>query len=432
MNWSEWIRSIWQQPFTAMALASAACFCFYQQRREGGPSAKLYSLLSRVILSFVLVFFIAKLVERLNHPAVFDFSAFYLYGKAAVFGYDVYNPEHLGKVFSGLSDLPPLDYREFTEEIVQTGAMYPPPSMLLYAPFGAMTYPVAEKAWMVFTWLFLPLCIHQIFRIWFSDQGSKGWILVATLVLLLGASRQTVQFLQTNFITLYLLLLMKRYEHRPIAGVFLALGFLVKPYMAFFGLVFLFRKQWKALLYAAATGLAYGLITLGIWGKGIFLTYLFDNPSKRLPAWVFQEPINQSLLAVMLRWKLITLENSLPYTLLLFCLLLLTLFVLYWLNRKNRAEWHWPVVLLAALLIYPGTLSYYGVMLLFPVFLLMREGGSFEVHLLLKTILTGLVFLVAPVSLFTALVFLLCSTLSYFLIQASSAKKIQPGYPGVK
>jgi hypothetical protein len=406
MNWSEWIRSIWQQPFTAMALASAACFCFYQQRIKGGSSAKPYSLLSRVILSVVLVFFVAKLVGRLNHPAVFDFSAFYLYGKAAVLGYDVYNPEHLGKIFSGLSDLPPLDYREFTEEIVQTGAMYSPPSMLLYAPFGAMTYPVAEKAWMVFTWLFIPLCIHQIIRIWFPGQGPKAWILVATLVLLLGASRQTVQFLQTNFITLYLLLLMKRYEHRPIAGVFLALGFLVKPYMAFFGLVFLFRKQWKTLLAAAGTGMAYCLLTLVLWGKGPFLSYLFDNPSKRLPAWVFREPINQSLHAVLLRMNLVSVINSPAYTLIAGLLLGLTLYLLYRLGRRNMNSWHWIFVLLTALLVYPGTLSYYGVMLLFVLFFLLRESRLAEASTGLKSGLVGCCFLLAAGSFFAAVVFL--------------------------
>ena len=415
MNWTEWIRTIWQHPFTAAAIATTACYCFYQLSTADAPSRKFYFILSRILLSIVLVFFVAKLIDRIAHPMVFDFSAFYLYGKAAVLGYDVYSPEQLGKVFSGLTDLPPLDYREFTEEIVQTGAMYPPPSMLLYAPFGAMTYPVSEKAWMAFTCLFIPLCIHQIIRIWFPEQGSKAWILVATLVLLLGASRDTVQFLQTNFITLYLLLLMKRYEHRPIAGIFLALGFQVKPYMAFFGLVFLFRKQWWALLYTAATGLAYGLITLGIWGKGIFLSYLFDNPSKRLPAWVFQEPINQSLHAVMLRWNLITLESPFMHTLLVSCILLLTLFILYWLNRKNLTDWHWPVVLLVALLIYPGTLNYYGVMLLFVFFMLLKEGKLTAIKAQVISLVVGAAFLACKLSLFLCCFLLLASLFPWLM-----------------
>jgi hypothetical protein len=419
MNLIGWIRLVWQQPLTPAILAAAASYCFYGKPKLGSRLGRMSFLGLRFFFIIALLIFSFTLVERFANQEVFDFTAFYLYGKAAVLGHNIYDSEQLQTVFSNLTDLPPLNYIEFREEIVNTGAMYPPFSLLLYGPFGTLSYVVAEKSWMLFTWLFIPLCIHQIRRIWFREAGAEGLMLVATLVMLLGASRQTAHFLQTNFITLYLLLLMKRFEDRPLAGFFLALGMLVKPYMALLGLVFIFRKQWITMAVAAITAAAYSLITLAIWGKGLFVSYLFDNPSKRLPDWVFKEPINQSLNGVLLRWKIISPGSNQTYTILVFMILLLTFFMLYWLGRRKMGSWHWTFVLLTALLIYPGTLSYYGVVLLFVLFFMFVDTPLSNASGLFKAVIAGALFWLATVSLFAAILILL--SLALFLCLSPTA-----------
>jgi hypothetical protein len=137
--------------------------------------------------------------------------------------------------------------------------------------------------------------------------------------------------------------------------------------MIIFALIFLLRKQWKTLIYFIMSSVILLGLTVLLFGKAPLISYIFNNPSKRLPEWVFSEGINQSMHAILLRFNLITIGNSIVYIYILSGTLLLTTIYLVYLVKRKLYDYVWVVLLLIGLLLYPGTLSYYGVLLLFIV-----------------------------------------------------------------
>ena len=135
-------------------------------------------------------------------------------------------------------------------------------------------------------------------------------------------------------------------------------------FLAFFVLI----KNWKAVIYFIGTSLVLAGITAAIFGSAPFKSYMFDNPSKRLPAGVYFEDINQSLHAVLLRAKLISLDKPLIFLGIVAVIALITLTYLVYLQKKKLYDYIWAVLLLVALLLYPGTLNHYQVLLLFIIF----------------------------------------------------------------
>ena len=213
--------------------------------------------------------FIGSAIYRISHPQVYDFTAFYLYGKVAASGYDFYLPENLHIVFNTLH-LPLLDYRGFTEEIVNVGFLYPPPTILLFTPLGFLSYNTALICWTIFNLFFALGCIYLIYDLFFKAYKLNGLMLVAILFFLFSPVRSTVSFSQTNFILLFLLLLMKKYSDRKFAGILLALALFTKPYMIIFGLIFILRKQWKTLIYFIMSSFILVGLTVLLFGKRTF------------------------------------------------------------------------------------------------------------------------------------------------------------------
>jgi hypothetical protein len=74
--------------------------------------------------------------------------------------------------------------------------------------------------------------IYFIYDLFLRKYKLNGLILVTTLFLFLKPVLDTISFLQTNFIALFYLLLIKKYSDKKIAGVFVALAIFTKPYMA--------------------------------------------------------------------------------------------------------------------------------------------------------------------------------------------------------
>jgi Glycosyltransferase family 87 len=400
------LREALHQPYFTTILTMLACICFYLLK-TGVNFSKIYIRIFIFFIFFVSsAIFAGTIYNRISHPQVWDFTAFYLYGQVAATGHNFYLPENFQSVFSSLQ-LPHLDYTDLIEQSVDVGFLYPPPTILLFAPLGFFPYEVALVLWTIFILLFGIGCIYLVFEMFFKKYRLYGLMFVATLFFLLAPTRATVFFSQTNFIVLFWLLLMKKYAHKKYAGVFLAMAFLTKPYMIIFAMAFLLIKNWNAIAYFIVTTTVFAGITFFLFGKAPFMTYVFNNPSTHLPHRVFSEDINQSLNAVLIRTHLIKMNAPFAYTLILISVLLLVVALLILLVKRNRSEYIWGILLLAVLLIYPGTLSYYGVLLLFIVCQFWddsKEQGIRNPYLIVS--FTGIFYFLSSISVFAAIVFL--------------------------
>jgi hypothetical protein len=400
-----YLRELLHQPYFGALMAMLVCLCFYLLTKSKTNKRNVWIIYS-VLCTAAFLIFCGSIFLRLKQDQVYDFTAFYLYAKVAVSGHDYYSPEHFHTVFSTLS-LPALDYSGFIEEIVNVGFLYPPPTILLFTPLGFLSYHTALIAWSIFN-LFIALgCIYLAYNLFLKKYKLKGLMLVAALFFLFSPVRETFYFSQTNFVLLFLLLLMYKYRDKKFAGILLPLALFTKPYMIVFGLIFILKKQWKTVIYFIAGSIVITGITFLLFGKEPFLSYIFNNPSKRLPVWVFSEGINQSLHAVLLRLNFITVGKPLPYTLISLGIILVTGFYLFYLLKHKLYNYVWMVLLLVALLIYPGTLSYYAVLLLFIVFQFFDEQKAPGVNRYVNILIIGILYYLCSVSVFTCLCFLL-------------------------
>src|SRR6185437_11701149 len=92
-------------------------------------------------------------------------------------------------------------------------------------------------------------CIYLVHSLFFKEYKLNGLILVSILLFTLPQTRGTIFYTQTNFILLFLLLLMYKHSDKKWAGIFLAIAFFTKPYMLIFILFFIIKKNWNSILF---------------------------------------------------------------------------------------------------------------------------------------------------------------------------------------
>ena len=139
------------------------------------------------------------------------------------------------------------------------------------------------------------------------------------------------------------------------------------------------RRRWRVLAWTAIGSLILAIASLAVLGPTTFFSYFTTHPVSRLPAWVYTERINQSLAAVVLRTSGQGMGNKSLLTQPLFVALalLLTAVTGYVVHRaRHDSEWSLALVLVLALLLYPGTLAHYTVILLIPLLLVWNDRGN--------------------------------------------------------
>lgn len=420
------IEILRQKDLLKVFLVIGACFCFYTLRRTDKRFHPYIWIIYSFILAKTLFFFGEYIIDRIQYPDVWDFTAFYLYGKVAVLGHDYYSPEFLEPVFNSLS-LPALDYSNFKPAVIPVGFLYPPPTIFLFTPLGFFSYETARMGWMIFILISAAVSIYLIYDLFLRSYRMNGIFLLLIIFILTRPVTQNIQCLQTNFIALSLLLLLKKYFDKSVAGVILALAFLTKPYMIAFGVLFLMWKQWKSMFYFLISLLVMTGATLLVFGKEPFISYLFNNPSNRLPNILYLQGWNQSLLGVLMRFGLIKIDSKQAYTFIAAPLLILGGWYLTYLYKKKLFDYMWAVLLLVTLIIYPGTQAHYGVMLLFIVIQFFdkeRQLGFRNIYL--NIFLMGIFYSLCVTSLFATNCFLLVVILlkSFFLTHSQSGSSL--------
>jgi hypothetical protein len=402
------ILSIINNPIFISLLVIITSIFYYYLKNEKKSYRKVVWFAYLIIFTGLLVIFSKNEIYLSSHPRVWDFTAFYLYGKVASLGYNFYLPENFQIVYSSL-ELPFSDSEltDFIESVVGVGFPYPPPTIFYVLPLGFLSYESALVVWTIFVLIFLIGCIYLVYDYFFKKDKLNGLVLVSILFLIFPSVKFNIACAQTNFILLFYLLLMKKYADHKISGLILALAFFTKPFMLIFGLFFFLTKNWKAIASFVVSVLIISGISILVVGAETFVSYFIDNPAQRLPVWQFSEDVNQSLNAVLLRANLISLERPHVYLIISAALLTVTYFFSVYLIKRKLGEIVWSLLLLMGLLIYPGTLSYYAVLLLFISFQLFKKEQSLGMDAYLVIPIIGFLYYLNSISVFASICFLL-------------------------
>ena len=393
-------------------IAILACICFYLLNGQVKISKRAIWAIYFVILAAMAASFFYKIGYTITHTQFWDFTCFYLYGKVSSAGYNFYSPENFHTVFNSLH-LPAIlnssneSYAGFINDCVNIGFPYPTPTILYFVPLGFLSYQTALVVWMLFISSFAFACIYLIYLLFFKDYKLNGLMLVSILFFTLPQTRGTIFYTQTNFILLFLLLLMNKYSDKKWAGIFLAIAFFTKPYMLIFIIYFIIRKNWGAILFFILSAAALAGCVLAIFGLSPFQNYLFNNHASRYTKSVFFEANNQSLHSVLLRNHLISVDNPQAYMYLSIAILILTGIFLLYLLKKKLYNNIFSVLLLISLAIYPGTLDHYGVILLFIIFQFFNLKNSLGLKPYWCIFAIGLFYCMSSFSLFLTICFLL-------------------------
>jgi len=359
-----------QKNLLFLVLVLLLCSCLFLIRNKKSEQLVLGMLSG--IATIVIAYYLYQLVSTFTDIVEWDFLAFYVYGKAGADGLAFYDPTSFTNILTTIH-LPFSAGSDFNASIIQVGVCYPPTTMLLLAPLGYLDLETANVVWRLFVLSFLIIDMVLIYRIYKLNQSK--WIqalIVIVLTMILPGSSTTMALSQTNFFLLFFLLLIYKDPDNWKAGIFLALAIVVKPIAAVWGIYFLINRKWKPIFSSVITGILLVLITVIWFGFDNFLTFFTSPPTSRIPGDVFIETINQSMNAVFSRISIQLGFNSLFSYInwivlsVSIILLLLTCIASRRLNTANPKA-AFLIFLPLSLLIYPGCLMHYAVLLL-PLF----------------------------------------------------------------
>jgi hypothetical protein len=307
-------------------------------------------------------------------PPEWDFQFFWIYGRTVVEGLNPYVSANLHEVAA------PLDLSE--GPLRELFCFYPPPTLFLFAPLGWFELQTACGLWYAVQGAILLLDVVLLWRLFGRSSGWTGLVGIAALVVAFEPTRTTLYFAQVNFLMLLMLLLFWRDRGRSRSGMWLALGILVKPVLVFLSLDLLLRRRWQALASCAGTFVIASALSVVFFGAETFVSYVADNPiANDMPKAMYAEPINQSLLATVLRLTDYDLSEGSPYSHPLFVVLgvaVAAVTVGSILRLPSEHDAWAPALLVAfALLVYPKTLTHYSVLLLVPLLVLWTHRRQF-------------------------------------------------------
>ena len=314
-------------------------------------------------------------------PPGWDFQGLWLYGKVVDTGSNPYLP----------SSFPPLAgpgpfVVNFPEEVLNVGAVYPPPSLLMFAAIGWLPMRIAIVPWMLVQTVAFVGMIILLRRTFFVRAGWEEWACLLTLSLLLPGTIDTFGHAQVNFIAVLCVMAAWRSRERPASGVYLVVASVMKLLYGFLWLYPLLRRRLKPLIGIAVAGAIAVIAPIAIFGWKVFASYLFDNPvTHRMPSYYFTFFLNQSLLGESYRlfpYPRPPLGPPVGHPVYIVSALVIGLLTIWAVMQQPRnsdgEDTAFILLLLAGMLIYPWTLTNYFVLLLVPMgYLWIRRNRSF-------------------------------------------------------
>jgi hypothetical protein len=217
---------------------------------------------------------------NIAQPPLWDFKVFWMVGRVAVSGGDVYDPASYAPFAAGLNPgRDPL----FAAVALGVGLPYPPPVLALFVPLGRLDLVAALRLWYVAMLVALALAALLLWRQFFARDGATGALTAALLLLLLPQTGATFALAQINVFALCLLLAYWRETVAWRAGLWLAPLGLMRPPAFALALEHIApgRRAFFAGLAAALALLFVAAVPLA--GPRAMATYARANPSSRYP-----------------------------------------------------------------------------------------------------------------------------------------------------
>lgn len=346
---------------------------FYQQLDPRLRRLLIGGLLLAVVIFSALLGI--RMVQNVESPPLWDYSAFWIYGQIGAKGLNFYDPASYQAIAqeSGLAADP-----EFKHEIVDVGFFYPTPSMWILLPLGFTDIHTSLVLWYGIQIVVVIAIITLIWRMYFPQAGPVSrWLtigLAAMLLIGMQATRSNVGMGQSMFLLLLCFVLFWRERDHWRGGVWLALGFVVKPFMAVLVLYLLLRRRWSTLVGAALAGFVIVVFTVVGFGLEQTVAYLVNNPTPRMPPGLYTEWTNQSLLSGILRLIGYQPEygSGLSHPLFLLAGGLLTLLTIGLVVRLKGLpdDMSLSLVAILSILIYPASQDMYSIILILPLLVL--------------------------------------------------------------
>lgn len=362
-------------------LAILYIFVFYKEKSVDRANKILLGISLILVLQFLNVIY--KSYLNVNE---WDFMAFYLFAHSGLSGSNFYDPELYHSLFHALN-LDTLVSTSFVRDIVDVGFWYPPPTMLLFMPLAWFDLKTGFFLWQSIIILFLIADIVLVIKILKPSTKGKSNTLylfsLLILILIFPGLTKSLFFSQTNTVLLFFLLLTIKNQNHWSAGVYLSIMVLIKPLAVILGLYFLFFRNWKAVISSAVTGILILLITASVFGVDIFYSYFSSLPTSRMSDCIFLEDINTSLNSVLLRFQA-TNVHSVSLTNIRIVLysvtILFTGVTLYLAHRAHKTSALLSFLLFVplTLIIYPGTLSHYSILLLPVALFIFKEFQGYK------------------------------------------------------
>lgn len=325
-------------------------------------------LIATLVLAILLV---GRVISRkIADPTGWDFQALWLYGRVADSGQNPYLPGP----YPAMAGPGPFN-QDFREEVLEVGAVYPPPTLLLFGTVGWLPLRVAIVPWMVLQAIAFIGMVILLWRIFMPDRGGWGLALMFTLALLLASTIATFGHGQVNFLAVLCVLAAWRTRQRAISGAWIVASTILKLMYGVLWLYPVLRGRWRScvgIIVASVVALAASAIAFGWRMLG---TYVTDNPVQhRMPSYYFTTYVNQSLLGASIRlmpYPRPVLGPPIHHPLYIISALIVTMITVWLAARLPRTaegeDAAFTLLILAGMLIYPWTISNYFVLLLVPM-----------------------------------------------------------------
>jgi hypothetical protein len=262
--------------------------------------------------------------------------------------------------------------------------------MLFLAPLGRLAARPAGLVWALVQVAALLASVVVLWKVFQPAPGWRGFLLTVALLLSLSPTMATLAYGQISFLMLLFLALFWGQGNNWRGGVYLALTALGKPLGAFFVLRSFVERSWRVVGGAAATLAVVVVATVWRFGWKLSFGYFTSHLAARVPREMYVESNRQGLLAAVLRsesWDTVRgMTNPImhPTYLAAAALLVIVSAILVVLLRSSNRDLALAILVPCALLVYPATITHYGVILILPVLYLW---GTRAVHGLAFTIL---------------------------------------------
>jgi len=254
-----------------------------------------------------------------------------------------------------------------------------PISMLMVLPLGYVDFGTGLLVWLgVFIGLFGFLVVALIQRSLPSEKSRLSSIcFTVAIVTLFPASIEVTNYQQILFACLAVLLVIDRVPNQLMAGIAAAVGLVFKPIMVVGAAYLVFTRQYRAIGVSVIGLAALIALTIQLVGLDPVLSYFQIDFVTRVPLFQYSEAVNQSLLATLIR----TFESApavhplerLDFRVISVLIVAITIVSAFRARQTGQHGLVLSICTSGVLLIYPGTMTSYAVLLLLPLFVLLKQ-----------------------------------------------------------